>query len=236
MKKRVKRTKQMGSMSIGKGGTKGGLWGNYLDAHPFPPTLRAKLTYTDNFTLASAAITGNCNNVGTYNLNGLFDVDAGAGGHQPLGFDQLCSANGPYYRYKVIGVEIDVTFVNPSADTATVCCVNIRNPGSAFTLAGNNYSTIAEKQQCVTKFCNKNGNEKVRIKKYFPMHTLINITKSQYDNDMTSFSAQYSANPASIPQCEIGMCNPRAGASDVFAMFKINYTVEFYQRATLGQS
>jgi len=68
-------------------------------AFGFPARKRLTLKYADTYGLAST--TGS---VATqqFRVNSLFDPDLTNTGHQPRGFDQWCSATGPYQNYRVL--------------------------------------------------------------------------------------------------------------------------------------
>jgi hypothetical protein len=65
----------------------------------FPTRLRRTLCYSDAYTLVSTA---GAVALQQFKVNSLFDPDSTGTGHQPRGFDQLCSATGPYKKYRVI--------------------------------------------------------------------------------------------------------------------------------------
>lgn len=78
----------------------------------FPPTLTRVLNYADNYTLTEAAAGTGAFQV--YRTNDVYDPDWSNAGHQPMYFDQLCSATGPYVNFTVPSVEFDLKFQNIS--------------------------------------------------------------------------------------------------------------------------
>lgn len=67
----------------------------------FPERYKTVLKYYDEFKMVTASSAGTW----VFRANSLFDPDYTGAGHQPRGFDQLCSSNGPYNRYLVTGVK-----------------------------------------------------------------------------------------------------------------------------------
>lgn len=116
-------------------------WRN--NARIFPQKLRQTLVYSESFPLTTAALIGPPV-YATFRLNGLFDPRNAAGGHQPMGFDQLMAM---YTKYVVLGAKITVTFTASEAAYYTGDCgINIQDPGSSIppttdTLVESQYST-----------------------------------------------------------------------------------------------
>lgn len=80
----------------------------------FPDRIRTTLRYSDYLAFdAAATTTGNA----SWAMNGLFDPYLGAGGHQPLGFDNFMTV---YVRYEVISCSVRATVMN-AADTDKFC-------------------------------------------------------------------------------------------------------------------
>jgi len=69
----------------------------------FPRNWRRVLRYADTVTLTST-VGGQA--FYQFRVNSLFDPDLSGTGHQPRGFDQLCSSAGPYLTYRVHGVSV----------------------------------------------------------------------------------------------------------------------------------
>lgn len=236
--KRKNKTRKLGIPSI-SGRNLRGMFGKFDDPNPFPLNLASKLTYTEILQVAG---TNNLNTVGTtyyFNLNSLFDPYTAVGGHQPYGFDQLCNSTGPYTRYKVNGVMVTITAMDPNADTTTNICVAVHPPGlSADTMLGLTLDQVNEKSNCITKYISNTGSQSRTIKQFFPMYKLFNVTKSQFNNDITNTTGPYNGNPGSMPTLEVGCCDPRApaAATSVMLKVKLDYYAMFYERKQLSGS
>lgn len=79
---------------------------------PFARSKFMNFQYTNTGLFAeSAAGTGF---QGVWAINGMYDPDITHPGHQPMYFDQLFSVSGPYYRYTVVKVWLEIEVVNTS--------------------------------------------------------------------------------------------------------------------------
>jgi hypothetical protein len=78
----------------------------------FPRNWRRVLRYVDAVTLTS---TSGGQAYYQFRANSLFDPDLSGSGHQPRGYDQLCSSSGPYQTYRVHGCTARI-IIPPSGD------------------------------------------------------------------------------------------------------------------------
>lgn len=85
---------------------------------PFPTRRSAVFKYVGNVAMTEAA--AGVGTQWTFCLNGLFDPDLTYTGHQPMYYDQLVSALGPYYRYTVHDFSIRLTFTNMTTNSVMV--------------------------------------------------------------------------------------------------------------------
>jgi hypothetical protein len=88
----------------------------------FPRNWRRVLRYVDAVTLTS---TSGGQAYYQFRANSLFDPDLSGTGHQPRGFDQLCSSTGPYLTYRVHGCTARLVFPPSGA--------NVWNIAAGFT-------------------------------------------------------------------------------------------------------
>lgn len=86
---------------------------------PFPASKKTVMIYENALTAISGAATFLAKSV---KLNSLYDFDNGAdvANKQPLYFDTLLTASGPYKQYKVHSWKITWTFINTSASPQTI--------------------------------------------------------------------------------------------------------------------
>lgn len=84
-----------------------------LLGHPFPQVKKTVMVYENELSAGSAS------NIATYNVacNSMFDFDKHGifGNKQPLYYDQVLGAAGPYRRYKVTSWRTTYTIINNSA-------------------------------------------------------------------------------------------------------------------------
>jgi len=99
----------------------------------FPQRLFTKLRYVDNMVLYADNLTGLSGTEIPYRLNSLFDPFFNAGGHQPLGFDQLTPI---YQRYKVYKVDVQVRITGKTGASLSYLAVNVRQAGATYQLGG----------------------------------------------------------------------------------------------------
>jgi len=91
----------------------------YAPAQVFPDVMKTTLRYNSNMVaidVSAASV------YYSFYLNGMFDFDVDniLGNKQPLYYDQLFSADGPYKNYKVTGWKTTVTVINDSVDPLLV--------------------------------------------------------------------------------------------------------------------
>lgn len=105
---------------------------------PFPRRMFTKLVYNENIQENPAALSYGYR----FLINSLYDINSTGAGSQPLFYDQLCSANGPYHRYRVRAVAFDITVSNLNTPVKCVCSIfNNSNPGT-FTESVENQRSI----------------------------------------------------------------------------------------------
>jgi len=88
--------------------------GRDLKGKPFPSVMKTVMVYENELSAGSAS------NLATYNVacNSLYDFDKHGifGNKQPLYYDNLLGAAGPYRRYKVTSWRTTYTILNNSAN------------------------------------------------------------------------------------------------------------------------
>lgn len=206
--------------------------GSFGQASPFKPKMFVRHKYCELSTLTA----GTAGIMGTeiiYRLNDLYDPYFSGGGHQPYGRDTMA---GIYNRYKVSGCKIDLTFTDPSADGMAVACA-IQDSTESATLTNLQVDEAQEKQNCIVKFLNNTGAQKVNIKKYMPIHMVEGLTKLQFKADIENYSANASNSPVSTPFVRIAIGNVTGTTGGtVHCMVKLTFYSQWYNRLQLSQS
>jgi len=210
---------------------------HYYSNDPFLPEMRRRLTYSTIAGLSSAA-TGNVGTTKVLGLNCLYDPDISGAGHQPFGFDQLCSANGPYLRYKVNSVHIKVTCITQgSADAWAVFAVH--NAASAATVSGLSLDILPEKQNVHYGFVSTAGSQERVFHFNFDSRSFPDLygwSKLQAQSDVDGSTGGYNANPGTIPRFEYGIATAKVAISSIQTIVEVIYDTTFYGRAQLTPS
>ena len=91
----------------------------YAPAQVFPDVLNTTLRYNSNMVAIDVAASSIYY---SFNLNGMFDFDVDniLGNKQPLYFDELVTADGPYKNYKVKSWKTIIEVINDSTDPLLV--------------------------------------------------------------------------------------------------------------------
>jgi hypothetical protein len=230
-----KSTKNRGSGSKAYQGNASASLQRFFRRDPFLPFSVRQLAYSSSDILGNSTTTI----FGTskvFSLNSLFDPDISGTGHQPYGFDQLCSSTGPYTRYKVIGVELELHVMFPG-NSGIYCAVAVHNAGSAATIAGLTATEVAEKHNTSLVFVPGTGSkEKVFKFRFNSLAPLFNWTKSQFSNEMSNTTGPYNASPGSQPRLEISITDMDGTPTSCTVLTKINYRAMLYDRVQLSTS
>lgn len=107
---------------------------------PFPKSWITKHRYVETFTLDPGISTPDA---AYYSCNNLFDPTTAAGGHQPLGFDQMTPL---YDHYTVLGAKCTVRFFSSADDVgsgANMCFIYVNDDSTAVL----SYDTVMEQQK-----------------------------------------------------------------------------------------
>lgn len=213
---------------------------NLIERAPFPKNWFCKATYTDYFNLSTNNSLATVGTSYKYGLNCLDDPYLSAGGHSVYGFNQLCTATGPYMRYKVHACRVQIEVQDPSADAAHNVIIAILSPaayGAGATIVGGNLSSLTEKHNIVSKYIPSSGPQLALYDQTFKMHTVFEMNKRQYREDITNTTGAHDGNPGSIAAVEIGILDARSGTTTtVVCKITLTYYIQYYQRYQLGVS
>lgn len=208
---------------------------SYVEGDPFPPAKLYRLIYAEQYALTAGtsgvvgtAIAFNLNNINDPNLAG-----GASGGHQPYGHDTLATV---YNKYKVSGVKIEAHFSDPSEDGIYIL-MEATGQTATSTMAGSSINYATERPMVVTRYLNDTGSQQLKVSQFFPIHTLLGITKTQFNADTNQYSANMNDNPAAIPKLYIGLGSLRgSSAANAKCTVKLTYYTMCYDRLILGQS
>jgi hypothetical protein len=205
---------------------------NFYNGDPFPPHMRRELTYSsgDYLTAGASALVGTTK---VFSLNSLFDPDNSGVGHQPYGYDQLCTSSGPYMRYKVLNTKVEVIVT-----TGTACwlCIAVHNPSTSATISGLDLAAVKEKHNTKVVFIPSTGGQQKIFQFDLPQAALHNWTKLQFDSESANVTGAYNSNPGSQPLLELGCVDPGGSTPAIYCQTTLKYDTDFYARAQLTQS
>lgn len=199
--------------------------------------MRRELTYSSGEYITAGA-SGLIGTTKVFSLNSCFDPDNSGVGHQPYGYDQLCTSTGPYLRYKVINTKVQVTVTAGSSGAQSSCWLvfAIHNPSTSATISGLDLATAREKHNTKAVFIPSTGNQQKTFEFDLPQYELHNWTRLQFDAESANTTGGYNSNPGSQPLLEIGCCEPGSTTPSLFCLTSLRYDTDFYARAQLAQS
>jgi hypothetical protein len=208
----------------------------YNILNPFPSMLRRKMPYSARITLTSTV----ANTTGTqlsYQLNSLFEPEPGVS-HQPYGFDQLCSATGPYTRYKVCGFKCKITATNTSASNTypVFLCTQLNNVADTSGVGGVDLGFVAERPNVRVDAVSAYGSQSKTFTVSIPsLHPLYNWDKQTFDIDMGQTTGPYNASPGSVPDLSLAVAN-LGGDAGLYVVLEFEFDTIFYDRFVLPSS
>jgi hypothetical protein len=162
--------------------------------------------------------------------NGAFDPDQSGIGHQPFGFDQWCSGNSFYSRYRVIQTTCKLKFINHISLGLFVALYPSASNGSPTS-----WGNAAEIPRCKTAEVGPISGQ--------PIKQLINrISTREFFGyrDITQedlFAALYNANPPLefYWNIYVEVSDQTTHAEYAFSV-ELTYDIEFFDRTQIGQS
>jgi hypothetical protein len=206
----------------------------YNVLNPFPAMMVKKMPYTSLFPLA-ATTNGIFGSQKTFVINSLFNPEPTAG-HQPYGFDQLCSASGPYTQYKVLKVRAKVTVNNEAGGVNFRLGTCLHNVTSNFALQSTPIAEAAEKPNVRMDFITNTGSQSKTFILDIPIYPLYNWTKSSYDLEMSNLVAgTYNSNPLDLVHLDFAVA---AMTANPLATGTVEFLFEtlFFDRFIMSQS
>lgn len=200
--------------------------------HVVPARLYTKMRYVDNFQLTADNLTGLTGTEIAYRLNSLFDPYFAAGGHQPLGFDQITPL---YQRYKVYKVDIQIGMRGRTGTGLGYLAANIRQGASTYTLGGLKALAEVIEQPGNTVM---DGTLLQTWNQTVWMHEVEGRTYQEYMAE-DSYGALVTANPSITPFLGV-VCGtvdtPASSATGVYCTVALVFHSFFYEPNPLNQS
>jgi hypothetical protein len=186
-------------------------------------------------TVTGSATVGLVGNVQKYSLNSLFDPDVTGVGHQPYGFDQLCTSTGPYSRYKVIGCKVKITAVCP--DNLVYLYTQLVNPVETYDISQKDVAEATEKPAVRVDFIPARGAQHKVINFSIPnLSALFQWDKATFDLDMGQTTGPYNGNPGTQCYLALAAAYPTVESRAIDLLVELEYDTIFYDRYTLATS
>lgn len=204
----------------------------YLKATPFPPRWRIKMVVSEQIALTASAV----NTFGAeriYRLNTVFQPSFTTGALRPYGYTQMAAL---YQSFRVHGVNIDVTFSNPTEVEGTGMTVGalLQNSQGTVTLAGQTYNSAAPSSASDLRQLNNTGTQIVRIQRKFTIPQVENITRQEWIAN-ADYVANTGANPAATPFLRLAVLNDvTLVQTSCTVLVNLTFDVEWYNRLELS--
>lgn len=112
--------------------------------HPLPKSFRAKLRYSQEVLLNPGAGSLATN---VFSASSLYDPDNTGIGHQPYGFDQLCSSTGFYDQFIVTKSTCRIRCANPSSTIQGFLALSLTDTNS---VTASEIAAVSEQPLTVT--------------------------------------------------------------------------------------
>lgn len=203
---------------------------------PFPTVLKTRMKFSsNNYNFAVPALGAAGWN--TFRVNSIWDPDLTGIGKTVTGWSVM---NMVYSRYLVTGCKISVQFYDPDKDGATVG-VRLRHANSAPT-AGQTLQQLIEQPMTYTSGLSNTGSQTKNFNFFVRPWSLIGISKSEYMNNTTAYSADMGTMPVPPNQAVGDGCvfdvfavhnNPATLLGEINVVVKIVYYVTLYNRKAL---
>ena len=196
----------------------------------FPAKIVMTHKYVETVTLSSPAVASY--NAITYRANGMFDPRVAAGGHQPLGFDQMSAL---YNHWTVIGARVRFKVVrDKSSDSRVIQLCSYLDDDA--TLPGS-YEQLLEQNRLrsvVMGAANSTGEGE----RYVTLTTKFSARKQFGTGALSKDSLQGSAtaDPAEQSFFVLAITSPSAVAQGVVVQVEIDYLAVWTEVKDIAQS
>lgn len=201
----------------------------------FARKLITKLRYCEISNLTLAIVSSPCSTVYCQQFQtSLYDPDLTGTGHQPMYYDQLCSAAGIYRKYRVYGIGYEMWFQN--TNTNQMMPVLIHHTNNSGVISSTNW-LLVEEQTGVRPINVGSLNDKpTYVKGYLDVAKALGCTRNDVRTE-DDFEALYNANPARMAYLNIYMSSFNVSAGNVLNVrYRLTYYCELSELANAVQS
>lgn len=186
------------------------------NCNPFPIRKPFALKYADEKILVTDVV-GLAATILTFNLNSLYAPSNGTYAAQPMFYDQLCAASGPYTRYCVEEVDIEIAFYNASTgDTWGIAQIAPNGDTSGITTIDMHY--LKERPLVdVVQVGDTHASDDMQIMKInkLPMWFINGYKDNEAYIADPNNSSTYNNNPSNVTHLVLGNYDMAAGSSVV---------------------
>lgn len=203
----------------------------------YPSTMRCTLPYSEVQGINTGATANTLGTAVKFVPNSLFAPLAS--GHQPYTYDQLCSATGPYTKYKVLGFRVKLTFINNTANAANIpILIRLVNITDNYDITGKLLEDALEKPGSKMIVCPQYGPGSVTTSiAVDDLSVLFNWSREQFTADRIESVGAYGSSPASLVGLHVATSNPVANAAAPLNMTcEFLFDVQFSERQMLPSS
>lgn len=199
---------------------------------PFPARMTSKFQYTTSFSLTEGSVgTGSFY---VWNANSLYDPDVTSTGHQPLYYDQLMSVTGPYWRFLVTKVVVNIRLMNLGSSQIAVGIYPQVGPTDGPPL-----ERLIEKPGIAWKLLSSasSGTPQARLQLSVSPAAVFGVSKTVYMSDDT-YQGLYNSNPSRLCNLIFAVYAMAGAASvgSVTGVAQLTYTADLFARASVSSS
>ncbi|AUM61833.1 capsid [uncultured virus] len=195
-----------------------------------PARYRTKMVYSQVYNTST-------NGVGIlwnqWAMNGLYDPDLTATGHQPMGFDQLCPTLYSTYAVRGCKVVLEGRFRTGNPSNEFVGNVIIGGTPTGVALPSS-IDVCNESRHYYTY--TRDDTKHFRISKYFDVATVLGVPRSKVNTEI-SYAGTNAANPINTNLVNIGFIGMVPSfIVNIQYTITLVYYVDFYSPTILTQS
>lgn len=152
-----------------------------------------------------------------------------SGAHQPLGYDQMA---GLYSKYRVFGMQYQITVSNRETAYQIECCLNARPTTAVHT----SYDTALESDYSARLVIQPEPNGIKNFKGYVDVGKVTGVTKTIVRTD-DSYASEWNASPSVTPCLTVYMINQNTDQPATCAVrIDIIYYTEWFEPKILTTS
>lgn len=169
-----------------------------------------------------------------YKLNSLYDPNESGTGHQPLGRDQF----QPFFqKYRVFATKMSVRFADCSTQPHEMAACIYGAPQDTVP-SGASLNLLFELPNARVQHINKKyTSQSTTINRYFKIHQLAGVSKSEYNDDVV-YESFNGTSPTACPRALIYVWDPLAPTTtgNVDVSVHMVFYAKLFRRQPLPQS